>query len=62
MNFVRTPLGSALIAAIGVPLGVLIGASLGWFENPSPAMYAVYAGAGAIGGYIGATIRNRRSE
>ncbi|MGD2042014.1 MAG: hypothetical protein PVJ28_00070 [Acidimicrobiia bacterium] len=59
-DFLRTPLGGAILAAIAVPLGLFVFSSIGWTDESGVSTYIFSATAGFVGGWVGAVLRQRR--
>jgi hypothetical protein len=58
--FLRSRLGSALLGAVAIVIGVAVAGSFGWTEPPTASTYALGAVAGLAGGYVGAMLRERQ--
>lgn len=59
--FYRTRLGSAILGAIGITIGVALSGVLGLSE-PTTASYVSSAIAGFVGGYVGRALYERRQS
>lgn len=61
-DFLRTPLGGAILAATAVSLGLFVFSSIGWIDESGVSTYVFGAVAGFVGGWVGAVLRQRRMD
>lgn len=59
-DFFRTPIGSAIIGAVSIVIGIFIFGSIGWIDDPDAWRYVLGAIAGFVGGYFGGVLSQRR--